>query len=189
MATLNYDETDNEVIDPSKFTPVPAGKYDAMIVESDSQSCENAPMDQLLLVWQITSGEYEGRKIYDRINQRQEGTDISALPENYQQAIRIGQKSLNTVFSAVGKRVNDSAELHEIPVVIDVKIRPERTDKKTGKTYPPSNEIRNYLAPGAEEDAPAPTPAKTVAKPGGGKTVAAVATSTPPVNKPWMKKK
>lgn len=190
MATLYYDETNDEVIDPSKFTPLPAGKYEAMIVESDTKPCQTAPMDQLVLVWQVTSGEYEGRKVWDRINMRQSDTDMANLPVNYQKAILIGQKSLNTIFQALGKRAGDSAELHEIPCIIDVRIRPAKDQ------YPASNEIRNYISLEAAEQAaslpPAPTknpPAvsRPTGNPAAAKAVATVARNTPAAKKPWQK--
>lgn len=196
MATLSFDETYDETIDPSKFTPVPAGKYPAMIVESSSKPTQAGDMEQLTLVWQITDGQYEGRKVWDRINMRMDGIDMSSLPPNKQKAIEIGQKSLNTIFQALGTRASDSAELHNIPCYIDIKIKPAEGQ------YPANNEVRNYLNQEAyeaslQQKAAAPPANPVTAKkptaavtPAAGRTVTTVAKA--PVapagaKKPWQK--
>lgn len=186
MANLNYDENDQEVIDPSRFTPLPAGKYEAMIIESDTKPCQTAPMDQLVLVWQIIGGEYAGRKIYDRINMRQEGTDMGTLPDNYKTAIKIGQQALNTIFVALGFRTNDSSELHDKPCVIDVRIKAAGVDKKSGKSFNASNEIKNYLAVGSEAQAAPSAPAPGTQSAGSTATKAPPAKAAP-TKMPWKR--
>lgn len=151
MATLGIDYDAEQYQPLESFEPLPAGKYEAMIIESERVTTKKGDGELLKLVWQITDGEYAGRKVFDRIN--------LLNPNN--QAVEIGMRQLSSICRAVGKlRISDSTELHDTPCLIDLKVRPAGPDK-TGVHRDASNEVKGYeaVAPAAP---PAPA-ARTVA--------------------------
>lgn len=151
----------------SNFDPIPPDKYEGMIVDSDMKPTKAGDLNQLVLVWQVTDGVYQGRKIWTRINLPNREHPVESLEDNKRKAIEIGGKELATICRALGKpRISDSAELHNIPCIIDVRIRPAKGD------FPASNEIKGYSSPGqlvgagasAPTAAPAPQAAKSAVK-------------------------
>lgn len=173
MAEMDYQVGDETM---ESFDVVPPGEYKAMVVESDVKPTKSGTGTQLVLTWQIVEGEYEGRKIWGRINLRNAN----------EKAVQIGRKELNTLAIATGKpsgyHLSDSTELHDIPVIIDVKIRPAEGQYREG------NEIKGYkavdavAAPPAAAPKAASIPAKTVAAP------PAKAPATAAGKPAWMKK-
>jgi hypothetical protein len=158
----------------TSFDPIPAGRYQAVIIESEAKPTQNGG-ERLALKWQIIEGEHEGRYVFDNINLK------NANPK----AVEIGMRQLKAIAIAVGHngRLSDSAELHDQPCYIDVKVTPERTDPKNGKTYDPGNEIKMYEP---IEGAAAPTAARAAVPPPQ-KAVAKPAPATP-ARKPWERK-
>lgn len=108
--------------------PLPAGWYDAQIVESGTkQSSSGGTMLELTL--QVLSGPHTGRKLFDRLN------IVNANPV----AQEIAFKTLKAIYNAVGvARVTNSSELHGKPMKVKVKLRPATAE------YDASNEISGY---------------------------------------------
>jgi hypothetical protein len=135
------------------FEPVPPGKYEAMVVDSELKPTKAGDLNQLKLSWQITSGDCAGRLVWSRVNLPNRAYPMDSLGENKRKAIEIGGKELAAICRAVGKpRITDSAELHNLPIVVDVRIKPAENG------YPASNEIKGY-APIGEAVAAAAAPA------------------------------
>ncbi len=130
MADLNgYNANDYE---PTvAFEPVPAGKYLAAITESEMKPTKKGDGDYLQLEFTVLEGEYKGRKVWDR------------LCINHPKAItqNIARSNLSAICRAVGvMEPGDSADLHEIPLVINVKC------KKRDDNGEMTNEIKSYSA-------------------------------------------
>lgn len=144
MAQFNstFDATQ---VDPSApFEVIPAGKYPVHIVASDMKPTKDGNGSYLWLELEILDGEHRGRKLYDRLN----------LDNPNQQAVDIANRALSAICHAVGKlHVNDSEELHFLPMEATVRVRPGRMEN--GRQYDASNEVRGY-APAAGAAAPAP---------------------------------
>jgi len=170
MANLGYtfDATQVEPATPREL--LPPGKYVAQIVKSEMKST-NSGGGMLELEFDIIEGEFQNRKLWDRLN----------LLNASAQAQEIAHRTLSAICHATGTlAVQDSEELHFKPMVVTVKVQPERTDPKSGKTYGPSNVISGYepinrgtppAAPAQRAAAPQQAAAQTSAKP---------ATATPP---------
>lgn len=144
---------------------LPAGKYKAQIVESEMRVTKNGMGQFLWLMLDILEGEHKGRKIFDQLN----------LVNPNPTTVEIAQRTLSAICHATGRlQVNDSEELHLIPMTIQVKIRPPKNG------YGESNAIA-YLPP--DRDAtPAARPANPAPDP---------AVSTAPqkmASAPWNKK-
>lgn len=157
MAGLNFDAT--QVAPNQPFEVLPAGKYKVHVTDSDMKPTKDGAGQYLWLEMEILDGEYQGRKIWDRLN----------LVNSNQQAVEIAQRSLSALCHAVGKlQVADSEDLHFIPVIATVKVRPAKGD------YAASNEIRGYEPAGnvtpmaarpAAVAAPSAAPATSAAAP------------------------
>ena len=159
MAIINFNA--NEV-EPSKaFDPIPAGKYVAVIVDSEMKDTRAGTGRYLQLEFEITDGEYAGRKLWARLN----------IENQNAEAVRMARADLSAICRAVNVLTpNDSADLHNLPLVIKVHVR---KDKNTGEI---SNEIRGYESKAAYR----PEPKQSPAAPAGSQTVRV------PGKPPWM---
>jgi hypothetical protein len=143
MSTLNFNA--NEVDPASVFDPIPAGKYVAVITESEMKPTKTGNGHFLELTLEVVEGEFKGRKVWARLN----------LDNPNQTAVRIAQSELSAICHAVNVMTpKDSVELHNLPMEITVKCRKrEDTDEIT-------NEIRGYAAKGSSADQPPPAQEK-----------------------------
>ena len=122
------------------YDVLPAGKYRAQIVESEMRVTRNGMGQFLWLMLDIIEGQYQGRKLFDQLN----------LVNSNPQTVEIAQRTLSAICHATGKlQVNDSIDLHLVPMTIQVGVKPPKDG------YSEKNTIR-YLVP--EKTAPA-TPA------------------------------
>lgn len=132
MATLNFDA--NAIQPDTSFEPIPAGWYNAVIDESEMKPTRDGSGAYLALRFNIIDGQYAGRKVFTRLNLRNQNPV----------AQDIAQKQLSTICHAVNVlNVQDSSQLHALPMQIRVKV----TNDPTGQ-YDPSNEISGYKAVG-----------------------------------------
>lgn len=92
---------------------IPAGTYDAVIVESDYKANKKGNGHNLHLTLQLLNGKFQNRKLWDVL--------CVDNPSNVAQ--RIAQGSLSAICRAVGvMNPNDSSELHNRPLKIVVKV-------------------------------------------------------------------
>jgi hypothetical protein len=150
LGNFNADDFQNE------YTPIPVGRYNAVITASEMKPTKSGGQ-RLALTVEIIEGQYMGRKIFTGINL------VNANPE----AEKIAKIELSNVCRAVGIiHPRESEELHNKPLSIKVAIKPET------EQYPAGNEIKGWdaiapdagrektinvsKAPPAQEVAPAP---------------------------------
>ena len=118
---------------------LPAGKYRAQIVESEMRVTRNGMGQFLWLMLDIIEGQYQGRKLFDQLN----------LVNSNPQTVEIAQRTLSAICHATGKlQVNDSVDLHLVPMTIQVGVKPPKDG------YSEKNTIR-YLVPEKAPVAPA----------------------------------
>ncbi|MCO6455494.1 MAG: DUF669 domain-containing protein [Pirellulaceae bacterium] len=140
----------NNVEPAGDFEPIPAGKYLAVITESEFKPTKAGTGSYLQLTFQITDGPCANRLLWARLN----------LDNPNETARKIAQGELSAICRAVGVLApNDSVELHNLPLVIHVRC------KKRSDTGEIANEIKGY----AKKESPQPPPA-----------AAAATNSTPP---------
>jgi hypothetical protein len=143
MAILNFDA--NTVEPSSGFSPIPAGKYVAVITDDEMKDTRDGLGRYLQLTFEIIEGEYSGRKLWTRLN----------LENANMEAVKIARADLSAICRAVNvMQLKDSVELHNLPMVITVRL------KKNKETDEMQNEIKGYeskqaYAPGATASAPA----------------------------------
>lgn len=144
---------DANTVEPSNFDVFPAGKYLAQIVSSEMRPTKDGRGQYLFLELDILEGQFAGRKLFDRLNLVNDNPDT----------VDIATRTLSSICRATGQmQVKDSEQLHLIPLIADVRVRPPKGQ------YGESNSIR-YLprnaaapatrAPGAYASAPAPATA------------------------------
>lgn len=137
MAFLGGTFDATQVEPQGDFTPVPPGEYKVQIISSEMVATKTGSGHMLKLELEIVEGDQAGRKLYDRLN----------LDNPNQQAVEIAQRTLSAICHAVGKlSVQDSEELHMLPMIAVVKVDPPRS--ANGKDYGPSNSIKTYKAAG-----------------------------------------
>ena len=121
------------------YDVLPAGKYRAQIVESEMRVTRNGMGQFLWLMLDIIEGQYQGRKLFDQLN----------LVNSNPQTVEIAQRTLSAICHATGKlQVNDSVDLHLVPMTIQVGVKPPKDG------YSEKNTIR-YLVPEKAPAAPA----------------------------------
>jgi len=119
----------NDVEPTTEFDPVPAGKYLAVITESEVKPNKSGTGSYLQFTFQIIEGEFKSRFLWARLN----------LDNPNATAVKIARAELSAICRAVGVMApNDSVELHDLPLVISVKC------KKREDTGEITNEIKGY---------------------------------------------
>jgi hypothetical protein len=127
MASLNFNA--NEVEPTTDFEAIPAGKYVAVITDSEVKKNKAGTGSYLQLTFQVTEGEFKNRFLWARLN----------LDNPNATAVKIARAELSAICRAVGVlQPKDSCELHNLPVVITVKC------KKTKDGGDLVNEIKGY---------------------------------------------
>jgi len=128
MANLNGFNAAN--VDPATdYEAIPAGKYLAIISNSEMKPTKSGSGTYLELTFQVIEGQYKNRLLWSRLN--------LSNPNN--QAVQIAQGELSAICRAVGvMQPKDSAELHNLPLQINVKC------KKREDTGDVVNEIKGY---------------------------------------------
>ena len=135
-------------VDPAAdFEAIPAGKYLAVITESEMKPTKSGNGSYLEIVFQVLEGEYKGRLLWSRLN----------LDNPNELAVQIARGELSAICRAVGvMQPKDSIELHNLPLLVTVKC------KKREDTGEITNEIKGYAkkeaATGTPQQAPSSTP-------------------------------
>lgn len=144
MAMLPGSFNSEEHDDMDSYDIIPEGEYVAMIDESTIKPTKKAleeagnnadlPLEnysglRLNLRFKIMGGDYDGKYIFNGLN----------IKNPNPVAVEISQKELATICRAVGKvSIQDSAELHNTPMSIKVKVKPATAQ------YEAQNAIKSY---------------------------------------------
>jgi len=123
----------NQVEPNAGFDPIPAGKYPAVITESEMKANKAGTGSYLQLTFQIIDGPFNNRLLWGRLN----------FDNPNATAVKIARGELSAVCRAVGVLApNDSTELHNLPLVIHVRC------KKRADTGEIANEVRGFSKKG-----------------------------------------
>ena len=152
MAGLNnFDAT--KIAPDVGFSPLAAGTYICVITGSDMKTTQKGDGEGLSLTFEVVDGPNVGRKTFDWLN----------MVNKNATTVEIAQKKLSAICHAVGVlKPVDSAELHDRPLQVTVKIKDGR------------NEVTGYAAANGVQ-----SPSVT--------TAPATASNVPAATKPWMK--
>ena len=162
----NLSGFDASAISPAEsFDVIPAGTYTGMITDSEMKSTKAGTGEYLQIVITVIDGEFENRKLWDRLN----------LINDNSTAVEIAQQTLSAICHAVGVlQPGDSSELHDIPLVVKVGVEKSNT-----------GDLRNIIKGYAKVGAPAAHAKPAAIKPA---SPAAPAAHAKPAA-PWATKK
>lgn len=127
----------------------------------------------LYLELDILDGQFAGRKLFDRLNLVNDNPDT----------VDIAKRALSSICRATGQmQVKDSEQLHLIPMIADVRVRPPKGQ------YGESNSIR-YLPRNAAAPATtaAPAASSVPTAPAFASTPAAPANPAASAGLPWKR--
>ena len=107
---------DATTVEPNKpLEALPPGRYVVQIVNSEMRPTKDGMGQYLWLELDVLEGEHAGRKLFDRLNL------VNANPTT----VEIAQRTLSAICHATGlMQVDDSEQLHLIPLIADVKVQP-----------------------------------------------------------------
>nr|DAR80701.1 MAG TPA: Protein of unknown function (DUF669) [Caudoviricetes sp.] len=179
---LNFNAT---VVEPAKpFQAIEPGWYDAKIDESEMRPTNSGSGAYLKLRFSIIGGKHNNQKVFQNLN----------LQNPNPTAVEIAQKQLSAICHSMNVlQLQNSAQLHGIPLKIKVKIRKDPTNQ-----YEDSNEIAAYeninadvqMSPAYDNDSlPAGFGAPAAPAGFGGQPVAPAAPAAPAMaagSQPWQ---
>ncbi len=161
-------------VDPNAgFELYPAGKYLVQIIASEMRPTKDGRGQYLYLELDILDGQFAGRKLFDRLNLVNDNPDT----------VDIAKRALSSICRATGQmQVKDSEQLHLIPMIADVRVRPPKGQ------YGESNSIR-YLPRNAAVPATnaAPAASGVPTAPAFATTPAAPANPAASAGLPWKR--
>ena len=157
MALVNFNA---ETVEPAaSYDLLPKGKYLAMAIASELKATKNNTGEYLQLTFEVIDGQFKGRKVFERLNIRNQ----NKVAED------IAQRALSALCHAVGVlNLQDSDQLHNIPVVLDISIDEAKGD------YEAQNRVKGYSSSGGAASraaAPAAVSAPSAATAGASKPV------------------
>lgn len=156
----------HDVEPQDSFEPLPAGWYPVIISDSENKPTKAGTGSYLQLELQVIEGDFEGRKVWDRLN----------LDNPNQTAVEIAQRALSAICRAVEVMTpNDSTELHDRPFEVKLSVKPAKGE------YEPTNEVKGYRALEAAPAAAAAAPAR------GAKATASAGAGTGAKTPPWKR--
>ena len=137
LADLNFDAS---TVQTSSI--IPAGVYEAIVIDSDRQLTKDGNGQFLKLQIQIVSGDQKGRQLTERLN----------LWNANETAVNIAKAQLAKLCKAIGKTtIADSAELHNIPFAMEVTVQKRKDNGED------ENRIKGYSPIKAASKQPAAT--------------------------------
>jgi hypothetical protein len=110
------------------FEPIPKGQYVASIKDAKAAPLKSGKGQAVSLTWEIESGEYENRLIFDRVIISHENAD----------AMRIGRAKFKDIAVAcdVTEAITDLAVICHKPCLVSVGIEADKEGQ-----YPDKNKI------------------------------------------------
>jgi len=124
----------NEVDPNVGFEPIPAREYEVMLIKSERKQSKNDPSGRnhyIECVFQVLTGEYKGRLLFERLNLENSNPDC----------VRIARGTLSAICRGVNvMKPNDTTDLHNIPLIAKVKL------VKRKDTGDDANEIDSFKA-------------------------------------------
>lgn len=128
MAQLSFDASQ---VAPNAGTPdpVPDGWYNVMIDQSEMKPTKDGAGTYLELRFNVIDGQYANRKLFARLN----------LRNNNPVAQEIAYGELSAICHSTGvMQLQDSQQLHGIPLKVKAKVRPAKDG------YDASNDLSGY---------------------------------------------
>jgi hypothetical protein len=112
MPAFNFDPS--TVQPATDMSPIPAGEYSAMIIDSAMKDTKNRDGQYLELTHDVIDGPFKGRKVWARLNLFNKNT----------QTVEIAKRQLSAICHAAGiPNAQASEQLHNRPMLIRVEFK------------------------------------------------------------------
>lgn len=168
MSQFVFDATQVQP-DAGRQPPIPKGVYRAIMVNSEIKPTSNGSGMYIAAEFKVLGGAYDGRSIYSNFN----------IQNQSAKAQEIGQRQFSAVCHATGiLHVQDTAQLHNRPLNISVKIEAGGLKADGTGNYDDRNEVVGYakdtnvttvqpfnMPPPAVQEAPVPSQAPYMGQP------------------------
>lgn len=130
MVALNFNAT---AVKPNvALEAVPSGQYPVIITKSEEKPTKAGTGSYIEFEMTIQGGEYNGRKLFDRLN----------IKNANQQAVDIAYSTLSAICHVTGRlNMTDTQQLHGVPFIA-VAVKKERDDQPGSGNY--TNEVKGY---------------------------------------------
>lgn len=126
MAQFSFNASSAPAMTTSSRGPLPEGKYEVVIVNSDIKQTKAGTGEYIEIEMQVLEGEHSGRRIWERFN----------VSNPNKQAEDIAKAALGALCNAVGVNdMTDTEQLHDIPFTVSLE-----TDRKD----PTRNRVMGY---------------------------------------------
>lgn len=113
MAQFSFNASSAPVMTPSVREPLPSGKYEVVITNSDIRQTKAGTGEFIEIEMQVVEGDYTGRRIWERFN----------VNNANKQAEDIAKAALGALCMAVGvDNMTDTEQLHDIPFTVTLEI-------------------------------------------------------------------
>lgn len=120
----------NEEEPAGDFSPIPSGKYECVIIESERVRTKADDGSFLKLTFEVTAGDFKGRRLWANLNTENPSA----------KAVQIAKGQLSAICRAVGvMEPKDSQELHDLPLMVSVR-------KTTSDEYGEQNKVTGFSA-------------------------------------------
>jgi hypothetical protein len=164
---------DSSGVQPNDFfEPLPPNWYDAKLIESERKPTKDGKGEYLNLTFQILTPEFANRKVWDRIN----------IKNDNESAQRIAHGQLASFVRACGlTSITDTQQLHGITVLIRLGVRP------ADQVYDASNVVKGYKATVSQVVQEKPWGPPVTQASGAASVPPATLTVTPSDKPPWIK--
>lgn len=151
---------DAQTVEPNdSFDPLPNGDYLCIITASEMKPTKAGDGAYLELEMQVLEGQYQGRKLWDRLN----------LNNANDTTVKIAKGTLSAICRAVGVlQPKDSRELHDLPMLVKVACKKrDDTDELTNvvKSYKKRDGASSPVTAAAPVAAPLASSAKAASPP------------------------
>lgn len=168
-----------EIEPPKEFGALPTDWYEVAIVDSAIEPTKKGDGHKLKIVYQVLSGEYVNRKIFDNLN----------LDNPNPTAVIIAQETLSAMCHATGVMLlNEPEQLYDIPFGIKVVYEPAKGEYSEGnrvKGWCKLGEIESKRLQVRKGAAPASTaPAAPIRAPASAQAAPKAAPAAPAAPKP-----
>ena len=129
------------VPEANEFTPIPAGEYEGIITATEIKSTKDGRGKYLELTTEVQGGQFQGRRIWDRLNFQNDNA----------KAVAIAMQQLQQVCFATNVLQVNEGNMHTLcnrPIVVKVSCEPmDRKDPNSRFT----NNIKGYKAKAANQ--------------------------------------
>tara|TARA_R110000824_G_scaffold7516_4_gene34076 strand:- start:1689 stop:2171 length:483 start_codon:yes stop_codon:yes gene_type:complete len=120
-----------EIEPATSYEPLPSNWYKCVITDTEKKPTKAMTGSYLQLTIEVIEGEYQGRKVFDRLN----------LDNPNSVAVQIAQSSLSSVCRSINVNdPQDSIELRDKPLMVKISVKP------ADGQYGASNEVKGYEA-------------------------------------------